>query len=134
MSEDDERTQIAKEGRNKTGYPIELAPGAIQFDEDAEYPVIYGYDDTKRLGTARLVRREGDGAITAELMFPPGRFFDKRYFDHSIYGSEVEWAERDYFAGTGLVQSCQMRAVAIISIASFPKIDVPTSEESDENT
>lgn len=61
------RVQIAVEGDETTEWYV-LEPGALKWNEGEDYPITESFQfDKPTLGTARDIRREEDGIITAEV-------------------------------------------------------------------
>lgn len=102
-----------------------IVKGALEFPD--EVPLTWGYDWQRfPLGKATNIRREDDGAITAELMFNKPEegediesLLKNQHVDVSMYGTNVT---DERFENLRIVHKATLRAVVIIMSAAYPKI------------
>jgi hypothetical protein len=98
-------------------YRTILGKGSVEFDEDAEYPVVDNFNFTRPpIGKARAVRREEDGTITAE--FPEELILRSEYPDEgtpvvgfSSYINKIKFAD-EMRGDKQVIVSGQLRCIS----------------------
>lgn len=109
------RVQIGKENED-FGFGHVVMPGGFVWDEDKVYPIEdrprEGNPSVGLIGTARDLRREDDGTITAEVTIPEHPML-RGYL--TIFGNKLEFEEGRGVEGPPpiLVKSVTIKAIFV---------------------